>query len=34
MTGFQSIRAGMQTVMRDSQALLAMAKRQPMRNPC
>ena len=32
--GFQSIRAGMQAVMHDIRALLAMAMRQPEPNPC
>jgi hypothetical protein len=31
--GFQSIRAGLQTVMHDIKALLAMAQRQPQPNP-
>ncbi len=34
LTGFQSIRAGLQTVMHDIKALLAMARRQPESNPC
>jgi predicted transposase YbfD/YdcC len=33
LTGFQSIRAGMQAVMHDITALLAMARRQPDTNP-
>ena len=32
--GFQSIRAGMQAVMHDIRALLAMAMRQPKPKPC
>jgi predicted transposase YbfD/YdcC len=32
LAGFQSIRAGMQAVMHDINALLAMAMRQPQRN--
>ena len=31
---FQSIRAGMQAVMHDITALLAMARRQPQKEPC
>ena len=34
LAGFQSIRAGMQTVMHDITTLLAMAQRQPRPNPC
>ena len=34
LAGFQSIRAGMQTVMHDVATLLAMAQRQPKPNPC
>ena len=34
LAGFQSIRAGMQTVMHDITTLLAMAQRQPKPNPC
>jgi hypothetical protein len=34
LTGFQSIRAGLQTVMHDIKALLAMARRQPQSTPC
>jgi len=34
LTGFQSIRAGLQTVMHDITALLAMARRQPQSTPC
>ena len=34
MAGFQSIRAGMQAVMHDITALLAMATRQPDTRPC
>jgi len=34
LAGFQSIRAGMQAVMHDITALLAMAMRQPEHNPC
>ena len=34
LAGFQSIRAGMQAVMHDIKALLAMAQRQPQPNPC
>ncbi|MFM7453086.1 MAG: transposase, partial [Cyanobium sp.] len=34
LTGFQSIREGMQAVMHDIKALLAMAMRQPKPNPC
>ena len=34
LAGFQSIRAGMQAVMHDITALLAMAMRQPKPNPC
>ena len=33
LSGFQSIRAGMQAVMHDITALLAMAKRQPSPGP-
>ena len=33
LTGFQSIRAGLQTVMHDIKALLAMARRQPASTP-
>jgi hypothetical protein len=33
LAGFQSIRAGMQAVMHDIKALLAMAQRQPQPNP-
>ena len=33
LTGFQSIRAGLQTVMHDIKALLAMARRQPVSTP-
>lgn len=33
LAGFQSIRAGMQAVMHDIKALLAMARRQPMECP-
>ena len=33
LTGFQSIRAGMQAVMHDITALLTMAKRQPEPSP-
>jgi len=33
LSGFQSIRAGMQTVMHDITALLAMAMRQPSPGP-
>ena len=32
LTGFQSIRAGLQTVMHDIKALLAMVRRQPLSN--
>ena len=32
--GYQSIRAGMQAVMHDIRALLAMAMRQPKPKPC
>lgn len=32
--GFQSVRAGMQAVMHDITALLAMARRKPQPNPC
>ena len=34
LAGFQSIRAGMQAVMHDITVLLAMARRQPLPNPC
>ena len=34
LAGFQSIRSGMQTVMHDITALLAMARRQPEPNLC
>ena len=34
LAGFQSIRAGMQAVMHDITALLAMAMRQPKPKPC
>ena len=34
LTGFQSIRAGLQAVMDDITALLAMARRQPTQKPC
>ncbi|MFQ6539801.1 MULTISPECIES: hypothetical protein [Aphanothece] len=34
LAGFQSIRAGMQAVMHDITALLAMAQHQPLLNPC
>jgi hypothetical protein len=34
LAGFQSIRAGLQTVMHDIKALLAMAQRRPQPNPC
>ena len=34
LAGFQLIRAGMQAVMHDITALLAMAMRQPKPNPC
>jgi predicted transposase YbfD/YdcC len=34
LAGFESIRAGMQAVMHDITALLAMARRQPQANPC
>jgi predicted transposase YbfD/YdcC len=34
LAGFQSIRAGLQAVMHDITALLAMARRQPETNPC
>ena len=34
LAGFQSIRAGMQTVMHDITTLLAMAQRQPKPKPC
>jgi hypothetical protein len=33
LTGFQSIRAGMQAVMHDITALLTMAMRQPQPSP-
>lgn len=33
LAGFESIRTGMQTVMHDITALLAMAMRQPSRSP-
>ncbi len=33
LTGFRSIRAGIQAVMHDITALLAMARRQPVSNP-
>ena len=34
LTGFQSIRAGLQAVMHDITALLAMARRRPESDPC
>ncbi|WP_228007024.1 hypothetical protein [Cyanobium sp. LEGE 06143] len=34
LDGFRSIRAGMQAVMHDIRALMAMAMRQPEPNPC
>jgi multidrug efflux pump subunit AcrA (membrane-fusion protein) len=34
LAGYQSIRAGMQAVMHDITALLAMVKRQPQPSPC
>ena len=34
LAGFRSIRPGMQTVMDDITALLAMARRRPQTNPC
>ena len=34
LAGFQSIRAGMQAVMHDITALLAMVRRQPQPDPC
>jgi hypothetical protein len=34
LAGFQSIRAGIQAVMHDITPLLAMARRQPLPNPC
>lgn len=34
LNGFQSIRAGMQEVMDDIKAMLAMAMRQPQHDPC
>jgi len=34
LTGFRSIQAGIQTVMHDITALLAMARRRPQPNPC
>ena len=34
LTGFQSIRAGMQAVMHDIRALLSMAMRQPEPKTC
>ena len=34
VAGFESIRSGMQAVMHDITALLAMARRQPQPNPC
>ena len=34
LAGFQSIRGGMQAVMHDITALLAMVKRQPQPSPC
>ena len=34
LAGFQSIRAGLQTVMHDITTLLAMAQRQPKPKPC
>jgi predicted transposase YbfD/YdcC len=34
LAGFRSIRSGMQTVMHDITALLAMARRRPQTNPC
>ena len=34
LAGFESIRTGMQVVMYDIRALLAMAMRQPEPNPC
>ena len=33
LSGFESIRAGMQAVMHDITALLAMVRRQPKPNP-
>jgi predicted transposase YbfD/YdcC len=34
LAGFQSIRAGLQAVMHDITALLAMARRRPVSDPC
>jgi hypothetical protein len=34
LTGIQSIRAGLQTVMHDIKSLLEMARRQPQSTPC
>jgi hypothetical protein len=34
LAGFRSIRSGMQAVMHDITALLAMAKRRSQPNPC
>ena len=34
LAGFRSIRAGIQAVMHDITALLAMARRRPQANPC
>jgi predicted transposase YbfD/YdcC len=34
LAGFRSIRAGLQAVMHDITALLAMVRRRPAKNPC